>query len=294
MSFHNDYNDWFKMNDPQHCPVFQNLPNSSRGQMSRNQVNMYSVDPHIAEIYDQLENDSEDVDLLLRLIGSQGQWNIFEPFCGTGRILLPLAKAGHHLTGLDQSSVLLNRCREKLNQSGLQATLIEGDVIADPWYSGFDLIVMGGNCLYELASPEEQEHCIRAAAAALKPGGFLFLDNDHMEGELALHWRDTTMRSGFPSGVCADGVRLESTTQVVWFDVHERLARFQRSTKSIYPDGAFKEYSYIQQKHPVSTGEIHGWLDKYSFIIDQLYGSRGSEVYTDESPRAIFWARKIA
>jgi len=26
MSFHNDYDAWFKMNDPQHCPVCQNLP----------------------------------------------------------------------------------------------------------------------------------------------------------------------------------------------------------------------------------------------------------------------------
>ncbi len=50
---------------------------------------------------------------------------------------------------------------------------------------------MSGNCLYELATADEQERCIQAAAGALKPGGFLFLNNDHMEGELAPGWKST-------------------------------------------------------------------------------------------------------
>ena len=52
------------------------------------------------------------------------------------------------------------------------------------WPDGFDLVVLGGNCFYELANIEEQEGCIRAAASCSQTRGFLFLDNDHMEGDL--------------------------------------------------------------------------------------------------------------
>lgn len=259
--------------------------------MSQN-PNMYNIERHIAEIYDQQQNFTDDVDLLLRLIGERKNLDIFEPFCGTGRILIPLAQAGHRLTGLDQSPMLLERCRAKLAEANLPADLIEGDAVAGPWPGGFDVVVMGGNCLYELATPEEQEACIRHATGALKPGGFLFLDNDHMEGGLALKWQDMRLEAGFPSGTCADGTRIESTRQIIWFSINTRVAKFKRTTRAIAPDGTVTEGSYIQQKHPVSTGEMRAWLVQHGFVIEQHYGSRDGEPYRDALPRSIFWARK--
>lgn len=261
--------------------------------MSHNKVNNYEVDSHVAEIYDQQQNFTEDVNLLLELIGNRGPLRIFEPFCGTGRMLIPLLAAGHQLTGLDQSRVLLNCCKEKLRRMGKEAILIEGDAIADPWPAGQDVVVMGGNCLYELATPEEQEHCIRLAASALKAGGYLFLDNDHMEGPLAPAWQDTTERTSFPTGQCADGIRLESTMQTVWCDVPGRLARIRRQTKVIFPDGRIIERTHIQQKHPVSTEEMKRWLTKAGFTVEKFYGTRQCEPYQHTSPRAIFWAKKV-
>ena len=260
--------------------------------MSYNQVNPYSIDTHIAELYDQQENYSDDVQLLVDLIGNREPLDIFEPFCGTGRILIPLVNAGNRLTGLDQSGVLLNVCREKLLSAGKNAALIEGDAVGSSWPIGFDLVVLGGNCLYELATIEEQEGCIRAAASALKRGGYLFLDNDHMEGELAQEWQDTTPRPCFPSGVCADGVRLESTIQTIWSDVSARLVRFQRKTNIFFPNGEIIEQTYIQQKHPVSKNEITLWLEENGFSIEQLYGTRTRQPYINASPRAIFWSHK--
>ncbi len=260
--------------------------------MSGNRVNPYNIDIHIAELYDQLINNSEDVTLILDLIGNAGPLYIFEPFCGTGRILIPLVDAGHQLTGMDQSTVLLDRCREKLANGDKTARLIVGNVVDDPWQGMFDLVIMGGNCLYELASLEEQEGCIRSAASALKRGGYLFLDNDHMEGGLAQAWQDTAVKPGFPSGLCKDGVRLESTIQTIWFNEPARLARFERKTKTVFPDGRIDEQVFIQQKHPVSTHEVSHWLEKHGFTIERLYGDWSRQTYSDASPRAIFWARK--
>ena len=51
---------------------------------------MYDVDAHVAEIYDQLETKTADVDLIRRLVGPGNRLRILEPFCGTGRVLIPL------------------------------------------------------------------------------------------------------------------------------------------------------------------------------------------------------------
>jgi hypothetical protein len=120
----------------------------------------------------------------------------------------------------------------------------------------------------------------------------LFIDNDQIEGDLSLEWRGTSPRLCLPTGICADGVRLESTIQTIWFDVSARLVRFQRKTKTVFPDGHIIEQTYIQQKHPFNMKEVSLSLERNGFIIEKHYGSRARQPYTDSSPRAIFWAQK--
>jgi SAM-dependent methyltransferase len=322
--------------------------------MSYNPTNMYDLEPHIAEIYDQSETYRDDVDLLLSLMKSvnlgvlgrggsktrsytaqntqisdvypkgsdasqlclgdeRGSYlRILEPFCGTGRILIPLAQAGHTLVGLDQAAGMLDRARQKLARLDpavqSRVTFCQANVITTEWPSGFDLVILGGNCLYELATPEEQEHVIHSAAACLNPGGYVYVDNDHMEGDLDPSWQQPGVRPGFPTGVCADGIRVESTIETIWFEVPARLAKFRRTTRvhvsgsgetnhlsmssSGTVSGKVIEVEYIQQKHPVSAVEVQSWLECYGFVIEKTFGDRAGNPYHSQSPRAIFWAQK--
>ena len=299
--------------------------------MSYNPTNVYDVDPHVAEVYDQSETYHDDVDLIVSLLtpipgenaqiyglyppsrpvlrgekGGRGDERgsyirILEPFCGTGRILISLAQAGHTLVGLDQAAGMLERARQKLARlpEAVQGrvTLRQADVIADEWPAGFDLVILGGNCLYELATPEEQERVIRSAAASLNPGGYVYVDNDHMEGDLVPSWQQPGARLGFPTGVCADGARVESTIETIWYDAPARLVKFRRNTHIELPSdspthGQVIEAEYIQQKHPVSFGEVQAWLERYGFSIEKTFGDFAWNPYTPASERAIFWARK--
>lgn len=276
--------------------------------MSYNTTNTYDLEPHIAEIYDGSVTYREDVDLLLKLLASlplppereRGQRigvSILEPFCGTGRILIPLVQAGYSLAGLDQSAGMLERLRQKLARLPQdvqgRVSFSQVDVIAGEWPSGFDLVVLGGNCLYELATPDEQEQVIRSAAGALKPGGYIFVDNDHMEGGLSPSWQVPGAQRSFPTGQTADGTRLESTMETIWFDIPARLVKFRRTTWA-YPPGAEKavEKELIQQKHPVSFSEVQGWLERSGLAIEKAFGDWSGNPYIPASGRAIFWARK--
>jgi len=266
------------------------------GAMSYNQATMYDIEPHIAEIYDQNETYTDDVELIRRLIGGRERLRILEPFCGTGRILVPLALDGHELVGLDLARGMLARARMKIDRLPPEArtriTLVEADVLNEEWPRGFDLVVLGGNCFYELATPQEQETCIASTAASLNPGGYVYVDNNHMEGDLDESWQKPGKRSGFPTGTCADGTQVESTTEIIWYDVPRRLAKFRRRTKVTLPDGNVVKREYVQQKHPVSAFEVRTWLEAHGFVIERTFGDRAGNPCTETSKRAIFWARK--
>lgn len=293
-----------------------------------NPTNLYDLDPHIAEIYDLLETYHDDVDLLLSLIlpvrnkvqiqkplspapfpliGDERvpYLSILEPFCGTGRILIPLAEQGNTLVGLDQAAGMLACARQKLasypTEVQNRVKLQQMDVLTAAWPSGIDLVILGGNCLYELAAPGEQEQVIRSAAAALNPGGYIYVDNDHMEGNLDPAWQQSGVGPAFPSGACADGTQVESTIETIWYDIPARLAKFRRTTHVYLPGSEGAEHhlgmggkviamEMIQQKHPVSAMEILAWLEKYGFTVEQVFGDRAGSPYTPVSPRAIFWA----
>lgn len=258
---------------------------------------MYDLDAGVAEIYDKIEMKTADVALLGRLLGSREGLRILEPFCGTGRILIPLACDGHTVVGLDHAAGMLDRAREKVSALAPEVrsriALQERDVVGDGWPQGFDLVVLGGNCLYELATPEEQARVIARAAASLRPGGRVFVDNDHMEGELDPSWYEPPVEDGvFPTGECADGTRLESRWHVVWYDAARRLIRFRRQTRIVRPDGTATEHEVVQQKHPPSGEEVAEWLEAEGFSIERRMGDYDGSVYTDDAPRAIFWARR--
>ena len=258
---------------------------------------MYDVEPHVAEVYDQYQTFTDDVKLLQKLIGNHNPLRILEPFCGTGRILIPLANDGHSLVGLDQAKGLLDRAHEKIDQLSdemqCRITLTKADVTTDEWPKDFDLVILANNCFYELATPEEQERCITCAAASLKSGGHVYLDNEHMEGDLDSSWRQLGIKKqAFPTGRCVDNTLLESFVETTWFETQQRLVKFRRSTKVMLPNGNTVNIDYIQQKHPVSATEVQSWLYDHGFIIEKMYGDRLENPYKETSRRAIFWAKK--
>lgn len=265
--------------------------------MSVNATSGYDLDRYGAEWYDQHETYTDDIELIRRLIDGRGPLRVLEAFCGTGRILIPLAQDGHQITGLDRSKAMLDRARMKIDQMPEEArrrvSLIEGDVITNDWPQGFDLVILGGNCFYELATPEEQEHCIASASAALNPGGYLYLDNNHMEGELADDWREPGVRSG-SVWTSPDGTRVQGSRETIWFDAPLKLWKSRQRKTVTLLDGTATEHEFIVQKHPVSVLEQQEWLVSHGFLILHLYGDRAGSTYTPESGRGIFWARKGA
>jgi SAM-dependent methyltransferase len=111
---------------------------------------------------------------------------VLELACGTGRLLLPVARwgavqaPGFRIVGLDSSPALLARAREKWAEAGLPedgaVRLVAGDMRAFELGESFDLIIMGFNALAYLHTPADQLACLRAVRRHLAPGGRFGID----------------------------------------------------------------------------------------------------------------------
>lgn len=88
---------------------------------------------------------------------------------GDGLDALPLAKAGHQVTVLDQSSSWLDVAERRAASAGIEITAIEGDLSAPPALGTFDLVL----CHFVLQYlPADSDH-LATLASFVRPGGVL-------------------------------------------------------------------------------------------------------------------------
>lgn len=135
----------------------------------------------IARFYDLTHASlTADLPLILQL-ASQADGPVLELGCGSGRLLLPLARAGYSVTGLDLSAGMLDRARARVAQepTAVQArvTLHQADMtsFALPDASPFGLIIIPYNTLLHLDTAQAVA-ALRQAWHYLGGNGRLFID----------------------------------------------------------------------------------------------------------------------
>jgi cyclopropane fatty-acyl-phospholipid synthase-like methyltransferase len=89
----------------------------------RQQIIAEIYDRHSSEFYDYHAKRG-DVEFYVALATESGG-PVLEIGCGTGRLLIPTARAGVHITGLDNSEEMLEICRRKLED---EPTKVKGRV----------------------------------------------------------------------------------------------------------------------------------------------------------------------
>lgn len=101
---------------------------------------------------------------------------VLEIACGTGRIAIPLAKAGLDVTGLDVSEEMLTRARQKADTSGVKIGWVRADCRDFELNRKFRLILMPFNSLQHLYDRESLEHCLTRIRGHLETGGTFVFD----------------------------------------------------------------------------------------------------------------------
>ncbi|NTV63608.1 MAG: class I SAM-dependent methyltransferase [Oscillochloris sp.] len=137
---------------------------------------MNTYDP-FARYYDaDFRGYTEDVPFY-REMSRRANGPILELMCGTGRVLIPLAEAGHPMTGVDTSPAMLAIARQHLDEAELFANLIEGDVRnIDLPEQTYGLAFVAINSFMHLETVRDQLAALATARRALTRRGTLVID----------------------------------------------------------------------------------------------------------------------
>lgn len=99
---------------------------------------------------------------------------VLELGCGTGRVLMPVARAGTPVVGIDLSERMLARARARIKRARLArlARLVRGDIRHLPFPdSRFAVVMAPYGILQSLTSDADLRAALDAVTRALRPGG---------------------------------------------------------------------------------------------------------------------------
>jgi len=123
----------------------------------------------VAYLYDAYVTATCDVPYFVAEARASGG-PVLELMAGTGRLSLPLVRAGVALTCVDASGEMLARLCAKLAAEARQATVVQADVRRLDLGQAFELALLPFNSFSELVDPGDQELVLAGVRRHLRPG----------------------------------------------------------------------------------------------------------------------------
>ena len=218
----------------------------------------------IATIYDPWSvSVTEDVELYVaEAVASGGP--VVELAVGTGRIAVPVAKAGIRVIGVDQSSAMLARAREYAEREGVWelVDLRQGDLREPPVDERVPLAICPFRSLLHMETESEKLRALRAARELLERGGRFVFDVFAPSPEDIQETHDRWLER--EPGIFE---------RAVWDEGSRTLSLSVRS------DGGAETTFGL---HWLSAAEWLRLLDEAGLVVDELYGWFDLRPYEEE------------
>jgi len=101
--------------------------------------------------------------------------SVYEPACGTGRLLIKFAEVGYQVGGVDLNSLAVEYCNKRLERAGYPPSATVGDMcdyrLDEPVDAAFNTI----NSFRHLQTETQAKAHLHCVAQSLKPGGLYVL-----------------------------------------------------------------------------------------------------------------------
>jgi SAM-dependent methyltransferase len=135
--------------------------------------NLYRPSAHLYDL-DPREITRDDIPFY-RARAKRIAGPILELGCGTGRVAIPLAEAGHEVWALDLSDEMLAQLRSKVQRAphsvAAKINPVHGNMVAFDLGRKFDLIIAPFRAFQALTDRSDQEKCLRCIRAHLSETG---------------------------------------------------------------------------------------------------------------------------
>jgi SAM-dependent methyltransferase len=242
-----------------------------------------------AEFYDYVipYRNRGDVGFFVEL-SRQVQAPVLEVACGTGRVLIPCAKAGVKMVGLDLSSAMLAVCRERLAGESpevrTRVELHEGDMRTFHLGRTFDLITVPFRGFQHLLTVDDQRRALGRFRSHLADGGRLVLDlfNPSMPLLGDERWLAQPMEE--PPFTMPDGRTVVRSYRIAGRDYFSQVQEVEMTHQIAWPDGRVERQSERFQLRYAFRFEVEHLLVREGFAVEALYGDYDKTPYGAKYP----------
>lgn len=253
----------------------------------------------IADLYDWVAPYRERPDVRFYVeTALESGGPVLEVGCGTGRVLIPTARAGLDIVGVDRSPEMLAQCRQQLGEepSDVQARvqLVEADMRRFDLGRHFALATIPFRPFQHLLTVEDQLSCLATIRRHLVPGGRLVLDvfNPSLDA-LA---RDPGKEIGEePAFTSPDGRRVVRRHRLTAHDRAAQVIGVELTYDVTHPDGRTERLVHEAPLRYFFRFEAEHLLVRAGYEIEHLYGGFDRSPYGATYPgELIFVVRRAA
>ena len=259
----------------------------------------YREHEFVAEFYDYVVPyvQRPDVDFYVGLsIESSGP--VLELGCGTGRVLIPTAKAGINIVGVDLSEHMLGVCQQKLIEEPAdvrdRVQLVHGDIREFEVGSKFTLVTIPFRPFQHLIALEDQLACLACVRRHMDPGGRFVLDVFNPD---IRRLTDEGLRQEYgdePSFQMPDGRHIERRLRNASVDLHRQVLDSEIIHNVIHPDGKQERLVHSFPMRYLFRYEVEHLLARSGFEVETLFSDFDRSPIGSKYPgELIFVARKL-
>jgi len=216
------------------------------------------LDPRWAANYDQENRWDQDDEFYLALAAERPGCRVVDLGCGTGRLTIALATAGHPVVGVDPNPAFLAIAAGK---GGSERVAWVRGTSRDLPSGAFDLALMTSHVAQVFITDWEWVEVLGDMRRALAPGGVLAFESRHPAYRAWERWADAW--DGVRREVLADGTVVDMYTTTTFVD-----DVFTADSASVLSDGTEDHRPVEQALAPGTTWSRARW--SYRFRSPEL------------------------
>ncbi len=256
-------------------------------------------EPLVAEFYDHIVpyNERDDVARFVEWArASSGP--VLELGCGTGRVLIPTARAGVEIVGLDLSARMLAVCRARRAaeppEVRRRVELVEGDMTAFALGRRFGLITIPFRPFQHILTVGGQLACLACVRDHLADDGLFVLDLFNPSLPMLTKEGLDQEFGDEPEFTMPDGRRVQRRMRMGGRDLFEQINDVELIYYVTHPDGRRERIVHAFRMRYLFRFEVEHLLARAGFLVERIDADyRGNPYGTKYPGELVVQARKL-
>jgi SAM-dependent methyltransferase len=251
----------------------------------------------IADLYDYVTpyRQRPDVGFFVEAAKEAGS-PVLEIGCGTGRILIPTARARLEIVGLDLSPHMLVVCRRRLQDEPevvqRRVQLVEADMRDFQVDRRFKLATIPFRAFQHLLTVGDELACLKCVYRHLVDGGVLILDIFNPSLDFLVNGPIGEEFGEEPEFSTPDGRRVIRRHKIVSRDRFTQVSQVELVYCVTHPDGREERLVHAFPFRYLFRFEAEHLLARAGFEVERLYADYDKSAHGSKPGELLFVARK--